>query len=792
MFKYILVFFISLISILKLPSQTITFTIKDKDGYSLPGANISLVRLEDSLKVLGAAEIDGKVILTVERPGNYFYEVTYIGYETIKENLLIKETNSVVDIVMKEAINVLGEVKVVAKRPLIRQDGERTIIDPEPMLGSVTNTLELLTATPGLFVDDEGGIFLGTSNAALIYINGREQRLSSSDIANILRSLPPDNILRVEIIRNPSTKFDAASSGGVVNVVLKKGVKIGRFGSTNIGFNQGKLGNRFGGINLYDTGSESGYYVNLSLNQNNQVDDLSSERESNAPFVLLQEGATERRSNNAYLGIGFNQEINDKWSWTLDSRLNGNVAKSQSDFVNSTTTFEGRELSNMVNLVNNRTPFISHNHDFGAIYKIDSTKSDINFKLSFGQSWNDNTQDYSNVFRFPQLSSILGSGETQRDRTFLLAQVDVTKQFKKELRLETGLKSNIQSFTSNADFLVDNGNGVKEVDKDRNNAYDFNENLFAAYAQLSKNFANKISLTTGLRMETTDMRGLQTIPSDTSFKVLRADLFPYLFISRDLMKIATYPMTGTLTYRKTLNRPSYQNLNPAVTILDLYNYRAGNPSLSPQFTDNIEFKIGFDDVEVLAFGKNYTSGIISSVLYNDPNNPDLTVNTFDNIGKTDESYFKFTAAIPPVFKYFFVVGGQYNHLKYDGLYNGAPISFTRGSWQLFTFHRYKITKKTTVSMQGFILIKGQRNLLALDNFGQLNFSLNQRLMDDKINISFYARDVLRTMENSFKLEQGNIVFQGRQYSDNQRFGASVRYNFGISTKKKKDDDEMEI
>jgi hypothetical protein len=211
MFKYILFFFISLISILKLSSQTITFTIKDKDGYSLPGANISLVRIKDSLKVLGAAEIDGKVILTLERLGDYFYEVTYIGYESIKENISIKETNAVVDIVMKEAINVLGEVKVVAKRPLIRQDGERTIIDPEPMLGSVTNTLELLTATPGLFVDDEGGIFLGTSNAALIYINGREQRLSSSDIANILRSLPPDNILRVEIIRNPSTKFDAAS-----------------------------------------------------------------------------------------------------------------------------------------------------------------------------------------------------------------------------------------------------------------------------------------------------------------------------------------------------------------------------------------------------------------------------------------------------------------------------------------------------------------------------------------------------------------------------------------------------
>lgn len=788
MFKFIVLSMFCLNTFSFLNSQTIIFKINDKDGYSLPGANVTLRRAEDSLKIIGSAEIDGLATIKVEKPGKYTYEVSYIGYETVANTVVVNELNPPIEITMKEAINLLNEVQVVSRRPLIRQDGERTIVDPEPLLGSVTNTLELLTSTPGLFVDDQGGIFLGNSNPATIYINGREQRLSSSDIANILRSLPPDNIQRIEIIRNPSTKFDAASTGGVVNVVLKKGVKIGRFGSTNIGFNQGKAGNRFGGINIYDTGSKSGYYINLSANQNAGLDDLSSERRSNAPFVLLQKGDTERKEHNGFLGFGFNQEVNSKWSWTLDSRINGSVSKSNSTFENNTTTFEGKDLSNMQNLVNNRTPFISHNNDLGLIYKLDTTNSDVNFKLSFGQSWNDNTQEYQNNFRFPQLSPILGSGESHRRRTFILAQIDVTKEFKKDFRLETGIKSNIQNFKSDVDFLINDGQGGTVSDKERNNAYKFDEHLFAAYGQISKNFANKVSLTTGVRLESTDMKGFQTIPSDTSFKVIRADFFPYLFISRDIMKIATYPMKGTLTYRRTLSRPSYQNLNPAITILDLYNYRAGNPALNPQFTDNVEFKIGFDDVEVLAFGKNYTTGIISNVLYNDPNNPNLTVNTFDNIGKTDESYFKFTGAIPPVFKYFFVVGGQYNHLKYEGLYNGSPISFTRGSWQLFTFHRYKFTSNTSISMQGFMLIKGQRNLLELENFGQLNLSFNQQLLNKKLMISIYARDVFRTMENSFKLQQGNILFQGQQYNDNQRFGATVRYNFGIPTKKRNDDE----
>ncbi|HMP30217.1 MAG TPA: outer membrane beta-barrel family protein, partial [Saprospiraceae bacterium] len=288
------------------------------------------------------------------------------------------------------------------------------------------------------------------------------------------------------------------------------------------------------------------------------------------------------------------------------------------------------------------------------------------------------------------------------------------------------------------------------------------------------------------RLETTDMKGNQMIPSDTSFKVLRADLFPFLFVSRDLIKMAGFGLKGFLTYRKTLNRPSYQNLNPAIRVIDLFNYQAGNPTLKPQFTDNFEFKIGFDDVEVLAFGKNYTTNIISNVLYNDPNNANLTVNTFDNIGKSDESYFKFTGAIPPIYKYFFVLGGQYNHLKYDGFYNGEPINFTRGSWQFFTFHRYKITPKTTISMQGFMLLKGQRNFLELGNFGQLNFSINQKLLNDKLNISIYARDVFRTMQTPFRLAQGNIVFEGEQYRDNQRVGMTLRYSFGIPTKKERE------
>ncbi|MBK6949284.1 MAG: TonB-dependent receptor plug domain-containing protein [Haliscomenobacter sp.] len=95
------------------------------------------------------------------------------------------------------------------------------------MANTSTNTLEILEKTPGLFVDQDGNIYLTSATPAVVYINGREQRMGAQDIAGILRSLPPDNIQRIEVLRTPSTKYDAASSGGIVNVVLKKASNSG-------------------------------------------------------------------------------------------------------------------------------------------------------------------------------------------------------------------------------------------------------------------------------------------------------------------------------------------------------------------------------------------------------------------------------------------------------------------------------------------------------------------------------------------------------------------------------------
>ena len=136
-------------------------------------------------------------------------------------------------------------------------------------------------------------------------------------------------------------------------------------------------------------------------------------------------------------------------------------------------------------------------------------------------------------------------------------------------------------------------------------------------------------------------------------------------------------------------------------------------------------------------------------------------------------------------KYFFAIGAQYNLLEYDGFYENEPLTFTNGSWRLFTFHSLNLHKETKLTVSGFMMTNGQWNFYELKNFGQLNVGLSQNFFNKKLTVTINARDILRTMVTEFEFNQGSIYSYGNRYTDNRRFGINIRYNFGIKTKEER-------
>ena len=188
----------------------------------------------------------------------------------------------------------------------------------------------------------------------------------------------------------------------------------------------------------------------------------------------------------------------------------------------------------------------------------------------------------------------------------------------------TGFKNNTGYFNME--------NGIRTKDEIRTSSYNYHESINAAYVQASKTLLG-ITLKAGTRLENTSMKGRQRIPGDTTFTINRTDLFPYLYLSRSLMKIMGYDLRGYLVYRRTISRPGYQLLNPSQRYVDPYLFETGNPALRPQFTQNYEANISVDERPVFAIGVNDTKDIFTNVVYQSDTSSRVAYRTYDNLGK---------------------------------------------------------------------------------------------------------------------------------------------------------------
>jgi len=781
-----ILFFIFFVSILKVgfgQAPPLKLRVVDNKNQAIAFANITIQMIDSAISKNQVADSNGIANIILQPGKLYMLKTSAVGYQIDNRTIKFENLNSL-KIQLKETNGQLKEVVVTSTKPLIRQEDDKSVVDPEPLAAASTNAYETMEKIPGIFIDQDGNIYLNGLSPAGIQINGRELRMSATDMATLLKSLPPSSIQKIELVRTPSAKYDASGGGGVVNIVLKKGVKIGLNGSLNTGMNQGVYGNQFIGLTLNNTTDKYNSYLNTQYNQNDGYSIVNTDRFLSADTVLKQTAKTLSPNKSAYIGFGLGRNWTDRFELNYDARVSGQ------SFINSTNNASVLEkisakknLSSIASLVENDGSNFNFNQSVRSKLKLDSLGGEwtIDFSYNFIQSNTDQT--YNNTFFAGGLAS-KGSGNFTNDRDFLTYQTDYKKK-RFGITIEAGLKSSILSFRNKANYQKDL-NGIIVNDAFRTSAYNFKEQINAGYLQGSKTWG-PVVLKVGTRVEQTIMQGNQRIPSDTSFSLNRTDPFPYVFLSRKLFKIAGYEMRGYLVYRKTISRPSYEFLNPFPKYIDPFLYETGNPSLKPQFTSNYEANISVDDKPIFAFGVNETKDIFTNVLYQSPTNNQVAYRTYDNLGKSRETYFRGIAVIPPGKAFFAVVGAQLNHNVYNGIYEQKPIVFDKATWTFFTFQSLKLDKLSTFTINGFWRTNGQQQFYELNNFGQLNSSLNRLFLNKKLTITISMNDIFFTNKNTFTLRQGSIYAVGFRENDSRRFGINIRYNFGIKPKEQKMD-----
>jgi hypothetical protein len=784
-FRLSLILLFSSISLFSMGQQlAVLMKVVDAKNNPVGFANISILNKIDSTKVSNAITDSIGITKVNLAPKNaYIIRVSAIGYKKYSKDYFINDQSSIA-IKLTEDPTQLNEVVVKSTKALIRQEDDKSVVDPEPLAASSTNAYETVEKVPGVFIDQDGNIYLNGLSPAGVQINGRDLRMSAADIAILLKSLPPNAIQKIELIRTPSAKYDASGGGGLVNIILMKGVKIGLNGSVNTGFSQGEYGNQFIGFNLNNNNDKLSSYVNAQYSNNNGVTITNSDRILSIDSVLKQEARAVSPNHSANLGYGFGKTIKDKWEFNYDGRM------SQNKFDNTTNSNSylrqisvNQNTGNIQTSVNNKGTNNFMNQSFRMKLKLDTVGGEWVNDVSFNFSKSSTDQDYANLFLARNTSSG-GEGDFGNDRNFFTYQSDIRKKIR-GINIESGVKTSILNFNNKSNYTK-NIAGLISPDPFRTSKFSYKEQINAAYLQGSKTWG-PVVLKVGSRLEQTIMQGHQFIPKDTTFSINRTDAFPYVYLSRKILMIMNYELRGFLVYRKTISRPSYDYLNPFAKYIDPFLYEVGNPNLKPQFTNNYEANISVDDKPLFAFGVNETTDIFTNVVYQSPTNKQVSYRTYDNLGKSRETYFRIIGVIPPGKKFFAVLGTQYNRNNYNGFYEGKPIMFNRGTWSVFTFQSFKLDGLSTITLNGFWRFKGQQQFYELSDFGTLNATINRQFLKKKLTITASYNDFLFTNKNNFVLNQGTQNAVGYRATDSRRVGLSLRYNFGIKPKENKMD-----
>ncbi len=750
--------------------KKVEFKILSNRNEVLSYASVTVLEVPDSLnRQEKIADSLGQVYFQLMQGHFYRVRVSHSGYAEVEKNITIKGDHPQYTIEMSTRTGAMSGIIVKSTRPLIRQEDDKTIVDAESLAAISTNAYEILEKTPGLFVDQDGNIYLSSTTPATVYINGREQKMSAADIATMLKSLPPNAIASIEILRTPSARYDASGSGGVVNVVLKKGVKVGLTGSITTGLNQGKYGNRFIGLNLNNSKGALTTYLNVQYGKRNSFDHIQTDRFFPADASLLSQNALTRyAADNAYVGIGIGYQLNTKWTLNYDARWSENWSNNNSNNVSVISKNAQVQANYRATVINNAVNY-NINQGINAKYKLDSAGSEWTTDVSFNYAPNVNHQQFNT-----------GNGKINSRLNFFTAQSNLVKKLKNSITVETGLKTSLVHFNNKTNYFRGSPSSTVS-DSTRSGAYRYVENINALFIQASRKFSG-IIVKMGTRLENTNMEGTQLSPADTSFSIHRTDLFPYIYLSRNIMKIAGYDLRAYLVFRRTISRPAYEYLNPSLRIIDPFLFETGNPTLRPQFTRNYEANISVDERPLVAFGINETKDIFTQVIYQSDTNQLVSKRTYDNLGSNKEHYIRLLGAIPPGRKYFFVLGAQYNHNFYRGLYENKPLSYKKGSWTIFTYHQLKLTPLTQLSVNGYARFNGQQQFYELSTFGELRMSINQQFFKKKLNITLSLNDIFKTNQNEFSINQGSVMATGMREGDTRRFGLNIRYNFGLRKK----------
>lgn len=784
------VFILLLLSSVGVWSQTYSVTglVKDQSSQPVAYANILLLRAQDSSVATGTTSDDnGKFLFQNISKDIYILKTSFIGYTTNELFIDVKSDYNVSDIMLEENIEALNAVEIIARRPTLKREVDRLVFNVEKTALSEGNLMEVLRNTPGVLVLDNAVSVKGMSPD--VYINDRKVHLSSDELSDLLEGSSASSIKSVEVITNPPAKYDA-QSGVVLNIVMSKSLVTGYNGSVFANYTQGVFPRMNYGMSNYFKTSKVNLFLNYSFNDEklNRDDEEDINFKNNGATSEIWNSDSNRNiwKDTHSLNMNLDYNINDNNTLSIASNVlflpKYNYLTKKSTLVSDPSeiplyNFDSENLSN--DKKHNLGFDLDFLHDFGESgSSLRFNSHYTNYNLEKDQAVNSLYYQTDGVLFDETSFNTIANQETD----IFTGQVDFSTPLSETSSFETGVKmSNIKSNSKITHFDIVNGQGVLNPDNTDEFAYD--ETIFAAYMSYSKSWENW-ELSFGLRAEQTDIEGLSVL-DDVKNVQDYLNWFPTLSLSHDISE--TTGLYGS--YKRSIDRPEYNHLNPFRYYLNDNTYVTGNPKLQPVLIDmgalGVTFGSGTYDIAV--YYKESKDNIFQLPLQDNANN--IIAYTPVNIEKSIEfgidfiTYFDMTARWSVYF-----VTSFYNiqdQVEIDG------IKVDGNQWSNYSILSNNFSfledNSLTASLTFTFVGKNIQGLQIVDDRLVSELSLKKTIMGGNGIISLAASDLFNTQNYNIRtqfLDQDNSVFTN---IDSRYIKIGFRYKFGntkLSTNQK--------
>jgi outer membrane receptor protein involved in Fe transport len=767
----------------------ITGKVLDDKNQPVPFANVILYASADSAMVKAEyTKEDGSFELLSVPAGSFWLSVTYVGlpdYVSQPFNIVAGEVKTLGTIAMKSAAVDLTQVTVTAKKPIVEVHPDKTVFNVEGSINATgNNALELLRKAPGVVVDNNDNIMMSGKNGVQVYIDGKPSPLSASDLAAFLKTLQSNEIATIEIITNPSAKYDAEGNAGIINIRIKKDKRLGANANVSGEYSIGKYPQYNGSVNGNYRNKHFNAFGRIGYSDYTNYNYFDLNRDQfGISYDQANDGKSEGTSPSYRLGADF--FLGDKQ--TVGFLVNGSRSDDTWRSKSFTSIYRtGQTTVDSILDASSLQETSRDNYNFNLNYRFDNTKGLVwNIDADYGLYRNDGEEDQPNNYYLGGIPtgtpfrSVHFANNSTTDIDIATFKVDHERPFLKG-NLGAGFKiANVQ--TDNDFDFYNLKNSEPDLDEGRSRKFGYTENVNAAYLSYGRQF-EKFGLQLGLRAEQTNAEGdLRAYDSaqDTVFERNYLNFFPSGGLTYQVNPVNSLQ----LTYSRRIDRPTYQDMNPFENRLDEKTFERGNPNLNPQYTNSFSLSHTYKFMYTTTLSYSRTTDLITRLVDIDQRDTTAGFITWDNLGKQSNLSLGFSIPVQLTkwLNAYTNFSGYRQHNRGDFSDETGTKEVDLTAWAVNGYAQLTFSLPLEMSFE----LSGWYNSPAIwgGNFktghmGSVDAGLQKKVLQGKGNLKLAVSDIFKTTNWAGETFFGQLHINGGGGWDSRRFRASFTYLLG--------------